>query len=194
MMIMIKQFFKIIALFNFVFNWFVFKSQSVKYLNFPQIYGIIVVRGNGLVEFGENVKINSQFTMNPVGLSQRSAFFAMPNAVIKIGNNVGISNSLIYARQLILIEDNVLIGGGCQILDSDFHSIRYTDRIEKGDCSIISKPIIIKRGAFIGASCIILKGITIGERCIIAAGSIVTKSVPPDEIWGGNPAIFIKKI
>lgn len=35
---------------------------------------------------------------------------------------------------------------------------------------------------------------TIGERSIIAAGSVVVKDVPPDEVWGGNPAKFIKKI
>lgn len=47
---------------------------------------------------------------------------------------------------------------------------------------------------FIGCRSIILKGVTIGARSIIAAGSVVTKDVPADEIWGGNPAQFIKKI
>ncbi|WP_103192495.1 acyltransferase [Formosa algae] len=45
-----------------------------------------------------------------------------------------------------------------------------------------------------GASSIILKGVTIGENSIIGAGSVVTKSVPCNEIWGGNPAKFIRKI
>ena len=34
----------------------------------------------------------------------------------------------------------------------------------------------------------------LGARSIVAAGSVVTKCIPPDELWGGNPAIFIKKI
>ena len=41
---------------------------------------------------------------------------------------------------------------------------------------------------------VVNQGVTIGARSIIAAGSVVTKNVPADEIWGGNPAQFIKKI
>ena len=192
-MIFIKQLIETISLFNLVINFFTFKIRKIKYVKFPQINGVVVIRGDGRFEFGKDIKINSKFSINPVGLSQYSAFYSMPNARIRIGNNVGISNSLIYARLDIEIEDNVLIGGGCQILDNDFHSIDYFDRIEKGDCSIISKPIVIKQGAFIGANSIILKGVTVGERSVIAAGSIVTKNIPSDEIWGGNPAVFIKK-
>lgn len=44
---------------------------------------------------------------------------------------------------------------------------------------------------FIGARSTILPGVTIGNRAIIAAGSIVSKSVPAGEVWGGVPAHFI---
>jgi acetyltransferase-like isoleucine patch superfamily enzyme len=37
-----------------------------------------------------------------------------------------------------------------------------------------------------------MKGVHIGDGAIIAAGSVVTKDVPPYEIWGGNPARFLK--
>ncbi|MNL65825.1 2,3,4,5-tetrahydropyridine-2,6-dicarboxylate N-acetyltransferase [compost metagenome] len=59
--------------------------------------------------------------------------------------------------------------------------------------TIKKEPIIIEQDVFIGANSIILKGVTIGARSIIGAGSIVTKNVPADEIWGGNPAKFIRK-
>lgn len=36
-----------------------------------------------------------------------------------------------------------------------------------------------------------MPGVTIGEGSLIAAGSIVTKSIPPNEVWGGNPARFL---
>ena len=39
----------------------------------------------------------------------------------------------------------------------------------------------------------ILKGVHIGDGAIIAAGSVATKYIPNNEIWGGNPAKFIKK-
>lgn len=54
--------------------------------------------------------------------------------------------------------------------------------------------VIIGRGAFIGVNSIILPNITIGECAIIGAGSVVTKDIPPFQIYAGNPAKFIKKI
>ena len=55
-------------------------------------------------------------------------------------------------------------------------------------------PIKICDNAWIGMNCIILKGVTIGEGAIVGAGSVVTKSVPPWTIVGGNPAKVIKEI
>lgn len=45
---------------------------------------------------------------------------------------------------------------------------------------------------WIGNNVIIMSGITLGEGSIIAAGSVITKSVKPYSIVGGNPAKFIK--
>ena len=55
-------------------------------------------------------------------------------------------------------------------------------------------PILIKEGAFIGAHAIILKGVTIGRHSVIGAGAVVTKNVPDNEVWAGNPAKFVKKL
>lgn len=54
------------------------------------------------------------------------------------------------------------------------------------------EPIIIGNDVWIGSRSLIMKGTHIGEGAIIAAGSVVTKDVPPYEIWGGNPAHFLK--
>lgn len=47
---------------------------------------------------------------------------------------------------------------------------------------------IIKKGAKLGANSTVLAGITIGENALIGMGSVVTKDVPDNEIWVGNPA------
>lgn len=54
--------------------------------------------------------------------------------------------------------------------------------------------VTIEHDAFIGAGCIILKGVTIGACSIVGAGSVVTKNVPANQIWAGNPAKFIRNI
>ena len=84
--------------------------------------------------------------------------------------------------------------GGVKLYDTDFHSIYYEERIQKPDPGIKSKPILIKEGAFIGAHSIILKGVTVGKHSVIGAGSVVTKDIPDNEVWAGNPAHFIKKL
>lgn len=50
----------------------------------------------------------------------------------------------------------------------------------------------VGRHCFVGARSLILPGVTIGDGCIVGAGSIVTKSVPPRCIVGGNPARIIR--
>lgn len=54
--------------------------------------------------------------------------------------------------------------------------------------------ISIDSDVWIGQNVIILPSVKhIGTGAIIAAGAIVTKDIPPYEIWGGVPARFIKK-
>lgn len=115
------------------------------------------------------------------------------NGELLIGNNVGISNSYISAYNNIQIEDNVMIGACCKIMDTDFHPVNYTERVVYNGLAKTA-PILIKEGAFIGACSIITKGVTIGEHAVIGAGSVVTCDIPKDEVWGGNHARFIKKL
>jgi hypothetical protein len=50
----------------------------------------------------------------------------------------------------------------------------------------------IGKNCFIGGRAIVLPGIEIGDGCVIGAGSVVTKSVPPNCIVAGNPARIIR--
>jgi len=47
---------------------------------------------------------------------------------------------------------------------------------------------------WVGANCVLLPGVTIGDNALIAAGSVVTRDVPPNEIWGGVPARKLKDV
>ncbi|ADY52873.1 galactoside acetyltransferase (LacA) [Pseudopedobacter saltans DSM 12145] len=110
---------------------------------------------------------------------------------ILIGNNVFIGNHCEFnIAASILIEDNVLIASGCKFIDHD-HGIESNQliRTQRG----LNKPITIEQDVWIGCNSVILKGVKIGHGTIIGAGSIVTKSIPSNEIWAGVPAKLIKK-
>jgi acetyltransferase-like isoleucine patch superfamily enzyme len=92
----------------------------------------------------------------------------------------------------IYIEDAVMFGPEVKLIPGDHRydmpglEIRDSGRGE-------GSPIVVKKGAWVGAAAILLKGVTIGEGSIVGAGSVVTTDVPPFEIWAGNPAKFLRK-
>lgn len=57
---------------------------------------------------------------------------------------------------------------------------------------IVSAPIRIKSNVWFGTNAILLKGVHIGSGSIIGADAVVRKDVPPNQIWGGVPARYIK--
>ena len=173
----------------------IYKNQNVHIGSNPNLYGkVYCYIEKGELKIGNNFRVNSNIDGNPIGGDIRSAFVTRNGGIITIGNNVGISNSTIVASKSVTIEDDVLIGGSCKIYDTDFHSIEYEFRMQKPDIHVKSAPVLIKKGAFIGAHSIVLKGVTVGKKSIVGAGSVVTRDIPDGEIWAGNPARFIRKI
>ncbi len=146
----------------------------------------------GSIVIGNNVTINSSRSSNMIGGDDKMILLAKDGGRIRIGNGCGLSNSTLCAFSSIELGDNVFLGGSVKIYDTDFHWIDFNKRIsyEGG----VKKSVKIESGAFIGAHTIILKGVTIGERSVVGAGSVVTKDIPADEVWAGNPARFIRSL
>ncbi len=104
---------------------------------------------------------------------------------VTIGNNVTIKSG-VQLWDGVHIEDNVFIGPNVTFTNDLFpRSKQYPEKFEK---------TIIKQGASIGANSTILAGNVIGENSMIGAGSVVTKDIPDNELWFGNPAKFVRKI
>ena len=179
---------------NRTYNALIMKYRHVKHGNNLRINGRIYCVSNtadGIV-IGDDVSINSSLESNPIGGDTRTILFAKDKGKICIGDGCGISNATLFACNSITLGNQVLIGGSTNIYDTDFHWLDFERRM--GELGGATNPVVIKDGAFIGAYCIILKGVTIGEKSIVGAGSVVTKSIPDGEIWGGNPAKFIRKV
>ena len=114
-----------------------------------------------------------------------------------IGNNCNI-NCNVFIENDVTIGNNVTIKPGVQIWDG----ITLEDDVMVGPNATFTNDLfprsknkdfkldrtIVKKGASIGANATILAGITIGENAMIGAGSVVTKDVPANTIWYGNPA------
>jgi len=106
----------------------------------------------------------------------------------EIGRNVFINFDCVFLDLGgIIIEDSVQIAPKVSLL-TESHPIGSESRK-----SLVAKPILIKKNAWIGAGAIILQGVTIGENSIVAAGSVVSQNVPDNVVVGGIPAKTIKK-
>jgi len=57
---------------------------------------------------------------------------------------------------------------------------------------LITKPITVEDGAWIGAGAWVGPGVTVGNHAVLAAGSVATKDLEPQGIYRGNPAVFLR--
>lgn len=146
------------------------------------------------VTIGDNLYFSSGWAINALCTNKRGILYATQNATITIGDNVGMSSTVLWAHESITIGNHVKIGGNCILMDTDAHNMDYVIRRGQYTDWGISSPIVIEDDVFIGANCIVLKGVTVGARSIIAAGSVVTKSIPADCLAGGNPAKVIRSL
>jgi acetyltransferase-like isoleucine patch superfamily enzyme len=149
----------------------------------PYIYG------HGRIEIGDGVHIGNRNTW-VVGLK------VYDDPVLMIGNHttLGYMNAISVAQKVI-IGNNCLLAGEIKIFDNNSHPVdpqkrKNRDVMEKSDVA----PVIIEDDVWIGTNSLIMKGVTIGKGAVVAAGSVVTTTVPPYTVVGGNPARPLKVI
>ena len=126
------------------------------------------------------------------------------NAKITIGNRVYIgTDTTLFCYDKIVFKDDILVSWGCTFIDTNAHAIKWDSRkndvmnwhIGSKDWSSVEHAgITVENRTWVGFNSTILKGVVLGEESIVAAGSVVSKSVSPNIIVGGNPASFIKII
>lgn len=116
-------------------------------------------------------------------------FYSDFGRFIRFGKKVFVNSGCMFMdRGGITLEDGVFIGPNVNLITEN-----HAEEPELRH-NVYTRPIRIKRNAWIGAAAVILPGVTVGENAIVAAGAVVSKDVPDNTIVGGVPARTIRRI
>lgn len=140
------------------------------------------------LELGNDVRIGNDLR---VSFYDEFAQVKM-NPYLQLGNRTYIGNHFTaLCADKIIIEDDVLIASYVMITTEN-HGMDPENELVYGKQPLMTKPVVIESGAWIGEKVSIMPGVTIGKKAIIGTNSVVTRSVPPYSIAVGNPARVIK--
>lgn len=129
-----------------------------------------------LKECGKNVNI------------EKGAHFS---SEMSLGDHSGIGINAQIAPYVSIGKD-VMMGPECMMYTVN-HGMARTDIPMWKQPFTAPRPIVIEDDVWIGSRVIILPGVHVGRGSVIGAGSVVTKSIEPYSIVGGNPAKLIRK-
>lgn len=87
-------------------------------------------------------------------------------------------NIVHIGKNAIVSQYSTLCGGTHDIRDPKFQ--------------LITKPIIVEKGAWVAANAFIGPGVTIAENSVVGACGVMFKNTEKNGIYTGNPAQFVK--
>jgi acetyltransferase-like isoleucine patch superfamily enzyme len=144
------------------------------------------LRGYGAV-IGQRVRFRSPLVVHNSNSERRRHY-----EKLEVGDDCYFGRELFLDLQdKIVIEDHVTVSHRVMILT---HTDAGTSPLKDEFVPTAQAPVIIRRGAYIGANVTILQGVEIGESSIVGAGAVVTRSVPPASVVAGVPAKIIKTL
>jgi UDP-2-acetamido-3-amino-2,3-dideoxy-glucuronate N-acetyltransferase len=147
------------------------------------------------VSLGANVKISAFVNLYgcSIGDNTKLGAFVEIQKGVAIGKDCKISSHT-FICEGVTVQDKVFIGHNVTFINDRYPRATIADGSLQTEEDWDVVPTLVEKGASIGSSVTILCGVTIGAGAMVGAGSVVTKSVPPGEIWAGNPAKFLKKV
>jgi acetyltransferase-like isoleucine patch superfamily enzyme len=164
------------------------------YCETAQVFRFLKSKQAGALVFGEHDSVYA-------GCS----FSLGENARVTVGDFTLLNGALVMCEDKIDIGSHCLISWNVGIADSDFHPLDPAQRLIDAHAlapfsenrpprpKLKTAPVKICDNVWIGMNAVILKGVTIGQNSVVAAGSVVTKSVAPNVVVAGNPAVVVKE-
>ncbi len=142
----------------------------------------------GAISIGRKVEIRKGARLEAISTRNSS----------KVKMFIGDGTSILFyfhcgAAELVSIGKNVLIASHVYITDHD-HDYGTDDLPPGRSRKLVTAPVVIEDGAWLGEGCMILKGVTIGKRAIVGANAVVTKNVEPFTKVAGVPAQPVGRI
>lgn len=156
-----------------------------------EAYKVTAVLNSGYHDSKEIRKLFGQLTgtLPDKNFKLQPPFYTDCGKNIHIGKRVFINACCCFQDQGgIYIGDDVQIGHGVKIVTLN-HGQKAEDRR-----TVYPEPVKIGNNVWIGSGAVILPGVEIGDNAIIGAGSVVTKKVPENAVFAGNPAKKIEEI
>lgn len=151
----------------------------------------ILVENKVAVRDGRGIFIGSGCCLYPRNRIVLGDMGANKTAHFMLADRVMINSGCYLSGEgSLTMGDDVLIGPNTCILSAG-HAFTDPDKVIQKQ-PITYGPVVIEKGAWIGASSVVLQGVTIGEGAVIGAGAVVPRTIPPFAVAVGNPARIIK--
>lgn len=133
--------------------------------------------------------------------------FVAPSASITGDVQVGRGSSIWYGCVLRGDVNAVSVGSGTNIQDNSLVHVAKSNISGKVLPTIIGDNVTVGHSAvihgctieddtFIGMGATLLDGVVVEKHAMVAAGALVRQNtrIPSGEVWGGNPAKFLRKL
>jgi len=175
-------------------------KQWKLFLNFLRVSRLKLLYPGLTIDFKTKIENNCSIVCIKGGklailnshISSGTQIIADENGVLEIHHSFIGRNCVITSKKEIIINKDCLIAEMVVIRDQDHIVDIFSENSSREHFN--AAPIKIKENVWIASKATILKGVTIGKYSVVAASAVVTKEIPPYEVWGGIPAKFIKKI
>jgi len=117
----------------------------------------------------------------------------------RIGENCSIGALAHIGREVVVgdgcrIQGGAYLADGCVLDDKVFigpNSTLLNDKYPPSGNPLQWQPVHIHSGAVVGGGATIIAGCSVGRNAVLGAGSTLTRDISDNEVWAGNPAVFL---
>jgi putative colanic acid biosynthesis acetyltransferase WcaF len=115
-----------------------------------------------------------------------------PTARVEIPWNLDLGDDCVVGDYAILYSLGTIRLGRRVTVSQYAHLCAGTHDSTDPTFPLLRPPVVVKDDAWVAAEAFVGPGVTVGERAVLGARAVAVKDVPPDQVWAGNPARYIK--